>query len=58
MAEDMKGAEMPQERFEKKVRGTAPVCGLKYSGEMNNPEELDKMEEGLASYVKKNQMKY
>ncbi len=58
MAENMKGAEMPQERFERKVRNTAPVCGLKYASEMGNPEDLDRAEEGLANYVKGHQVKH
>ena len=58
MAEKMGGAEMPQERFERKEHKGAPVCGLKYATEMGNPEELDSRSEGLASYVKSHQEKH
>ncbi len=35
------------------------VANLKYTdGEMNNPENLKKSNDALASYVKKNKMKY
>jgi hypothetical protein len=54
----MKGAIMPSNHFERHEKGVSPVCGLKYSGEFSNAEDLDKMQEGLASYVRKNQMKY
>lgn len=54
----MKGARMPQNHFEKDEKQLNPVCGLKYASEFGNPEDLDKMGEGLASYVRKNQMKY
>lgn len=58
MAKSMKGAEMPQERFEEKKGQLNPVCGLKYATEMGNPEDLDKNSKGLADYVKSHQMKY
>jgi hypothetical protein len=54
----MGGAEMPSEHFEHKEGQPNPVCGLKYSGEMSAPQDYDKMGEGLANYVRKNQMKY
>lgn len=54
----MKGAEMPQEHFERKHKSNAPVCGEKYATEMGNPESLDKMTSGLANYAKKHKMKY
>lgn len=58
MAEKMGGAEMPQERFERKERNSGPVCGEKYGTEMGNPEEMDAREEGLANYVKSHKVKH
>ena len=58
MAKSMKGAEMPQERFEHKERKNAPVCGEKYATEMGNPEEMDAREQGLANYVKSHKVKH
>ena len=59
MAEQMGGAEMPQERFERKVGSSAPVCGEKYcEGEMENPEHLDRARAGLANYVKGHKVKH
>lgn len=58
MAKSMKGAEMPQERFEHKVKGNAPVCGEKYGTEMGNPEEMDGRTAGLANYVKSHKVKH
>ena len=55
----MKSPTMPQEHFTEKAK-QAPVCGEKYASRstMENPEDLDKSTEGLASYVRKNKMKY
>lgn len=53
----MRSATMPKDHFERK-ESQAPVSGLKYSSEFGNPQSLDKMNSGLANYVKKNKMKY
>jgi len=58
MAENMKGAEMPQERFEHKIKSNAPVCGEKYATEMGNPEDLDARTAGLANCVKSHKVKH
>ena len=56
----MKGGHsgLPREHFEKSEGEMGHESNLKYAGEFSNPHSLDKMTEGLASYVKKNQMKY
>lgn len=53
----MRKAKMPSDHHEKK-QNTNPVCGEKYSTEFGNPQSLDKMNEGLVGFVKKNKMKY
>ena len=53
----MRSPKMPSEHHEKSV-GMVNSCDLKYGGEFNNPEELKKNADGLASFVKKKQMKY
>jgi hypothetical protein len=58
MAENMKGAEMPQERFERKEKSNAPVCGEKYGTEMGNPKEMDGRTSGLANYAKSHKPKH
>ena len=49
---------MPREKWEKGEGELSHECKLKYAGEFSNPEDLDKMTKGLASYVKSHQMKY
>ena len=51
-------AGMPREKWEKGEGELSHECKLKYAGEFSNPEDLDKMTKGLASYVKSHQMKY
>jgi len=56
-----KKAAMPQfnEGHWEKKPGQLDCCDLKYtSGEMDNPEHLKRSNDELASYVKKNKMKY
>jgi hypothetical protein len=53
----MRSAKMPSDHHEKS-QPQAPCCGLKYATEFGNPEDLSRSTEGLASYVKKNHMKY
>ena len=56
--EKMKGALPPKKEWEKSEGQLNPTCGLKYSGEMSAPSDYDKASQGLAGYVRKNQMKY
>lgn len=58
--EKMKGghASMPREKFERNEGEMGHECNLKYAGEFSNPADLDKSTRELASYVKKNKMKY
>ena len=58
MEKGMKGALPPKKEWEKHEGQLNPTCRLKYSGEMSEPRDYDKASEGLASYVRKNQMKY
>lgn len=44
--------------FEKDQGKLGHTCGEKYSSEFGNPKDLDKNNEGLAKYLKKNKMKY
>lgn len=53
-----KGAPMPKDHHEKAQGKLGHTSNLKYASEMGNPADLDKNNEGLASYVKKNKMKY
>lgn len=52
-------AKMPQEHFEKNM-GMVDSCNLKYASKstMENPEDLKRSGDALASYVKKNKSKY
>ncbi len=56
----MKSPIMPKEHSEKNEGQLNKPCGLKYAGNdsMNNPQSLDKMNDGLANYAKKHKMKY
>lgn len=47
---------MPKESYEKKY-DCNNVAGLKYKGNMSNPEELKMNEEKLAAYAKKHRNK-
>ncbi len=53
------GLKMPlgNEHWEKKPGETAVADG-KYASEMGNPEDLKRSVDALASYAKKNRMKY
>ncbi len=44
--------------FDRNEGQLGPGGGSKYSSEFGNPKSLDKMNEGLCNYVKKNKMKY
>lgn len=50
-------APMGSGHWEKKYEDTE-VADTRYASEMGAPEELKKQVDGLASYVKKNRMKY
>ena len=54
----MRNAKMPAREFERNEGQLNPVCGEKYAGEFNNPQDLDRSTEGLAGYVRKNKPKY
>jgi hypothetical protein len=54
----MRSATMPKEHFEKNEGKLGHTSNLKYASEFGNPQDLDKANEGLANYVKKNKMKY
>ena len=53
----MRSATMPKEHWEKKDPNLA-VCGEKYASEFGNPQDLQKSNDELASYAKRNKMKY
>lgn len=54
----MKSATMPKDHFEKSQGKLGHTSNIKYASEMGNPADLDKANQGLANYVKKNKMKY
>ncbi len=60
MAKEKKGmASMPQNEHKQMMQGEmGHECKIKYATEMGNPKDLDRSTEALASYVKKNKMKY
>jgi hypothetical protein len=53
----MRKAKMPAKEHEKAQPKTA-CCGEKYASEFGNPADLTKSTNALASYMKKNKMKY
>ncbi len=53
----MRSAKMPKEHFEKDM-SKMMSCDEKYAGEFSNPEDLERSNNALASYVKKHKMKY
>lgn len=53
----MKSPTMPKESFEKNQGKLSQTSNLKYASEFGNPEELDRHNEGLASYAKKHKAK-
>ena len=57
MKKGMKSATMPKEHFERNYNNLE-TCRAKYAGEFSNPEDLEKSNNALADYVKKNRMKY
>lgn len=48
---------MGKDHWEKK-EDQLGVCGEKYAGEFSNPEDLKRLNDGLATYTKKNKFKY
>jgi hypothetical protein len=54
----MRSAKMPAKEFERMEGKLGHTCNEKYATEFGNPKDLDRANEGLASYVKKNKMKY
>lgn len=53
----MRSATMPKEHFERK-ESQVSSCDQKYASEFGNPQDLQRSADALASYVKKNKMKY
>ncbi len=60
MAKSKSGtAHMPQSEHKQTKQGEmGHESKIKYATEMGNPKDLDKSTAALASYVKKNKMKY
>ena len=61
MAKSHKGqhsAKMPSDHHEKQQGKLGHTSNEKYATEMGNPKDLDRANEALASYVRKNKMKY
>ena len=54
----MRNAKMPKEHFEKNEGKLGHTCNEKYATEFGNPKDLDRANEGLVNFVKKNKMKY
>ena len=54
----MKNTTMPKEQFTKDQGKLGHNCGEKYATEFGNPKDLDRANEGLSSYARKNKMKY
>lgn len=54
----MRSATMPKDHFERNEGQLNKVGGSKYSSEFGNPQSLDRMNDGLSNYVRKNKMKY
>ena len=53
----MRSATMPKAHFERK-ESQVMSCDEKYASEFGNPEDLERSANALASYAKKNKMKY
>ncbi len=55
----MKGAIMPKQEFERNINDIS-CCDAKYASQstMENPEDLKKSADALASFVKSHRMKY
>lgn len=53
----MRSATMPKKEFERHEPNLA-VSGDKYATEFGNPQDLQRSNDALASYVKKHKMKY
>jgi len=54
----MRSAKMPAHQFERNEGKLGHTSNEKYATEFGNPQDLDRANEALASYVKKNKMKY
>lgn len=54
----MRNAKMPAKEFERKEGELGHTCKEKYATEFGNPKDLDRANEGLASFAKKHKMKY
>lgn len=59
MGKAKEGLKMPMGNSHWEMKpGETSVANGKYASEFGNPEDLKKSVDGLASYVKKNKMKY
>ena len=54
----MRSAKMPGKESEKSEGKLGHTCNEKYATEFGNPKDLDRNNEALASYARKNKMKY
>jgi len=54
----MRNAKMPNKEFERNEGELGHTCNEKYATEFGNPKDLDRANEGLSSYMRKNKMKY
>lgn len=54
----MRSAKMPNDHFERNEGEMGHECKEKYATEFGNPKDLDRSTEALASYMRKNKMKY
>lgn len=54
----MRNAKMPNKEFERNEGELGQTCKEKYATEFGNPKDLSRSTEALASYMRKNKMKY
>lgn len=54
----MRSPTLPKEHFERSEGQLNATSNMKYAGEFSNPQDLEKSTKDLASFVRKNKMKY
>ena len=54
----MRSAKMPSDHHETNQGKLGHTSNEKYASEFGNPKDLDRNNEALASYARKNKMKY